>query len=367
MTRGLSILVCNILCYLATALIEEASNSRLVPFLRVDLNTTAIDEAQAIIYDTYSSEIHESLISHHAFVRFSPSILQHSTSKLLWPPSMVSHLTSRYPNHILIPDTFDEIFIMRQEFDYLDKDKKHYDGILKLPFITTARSLSYICGPPARLFAATSRQHHTTWPSSAIMLDFNRELHYVQAITADATPRIMIKASLHILPANASRWRRYATVYSHRIVFFAIKSLRNSFEAASGNRFQQAILMLLDNCFRGFNKIHAALPLSLIGVAIGRLLVAPLLHQPLSFVPYIGTLVLLTQRRLPKICSWVSFATAVPCSFARMQFSTFNALQHVAWLVMLQWVEQNGKIARRLVFAPIPDPIQLVTNSTVPS
>ena len=116
-----------------------------------------------------------------------------------------------YPNHILIPDTFDEIFIMRQEFDYLDKEQKHYDGILKLPFITTARSLSYICGPPARLFAATSRQHHTTWPSSAIMLDFNRELHYVQAITADATPRIMIKASLHILPANGQWFKTEST------------------------------------------------------------------------------------------------------------------------------------------------------------
>lgn len=50
-----------------------------------------------------------------------------------------------------IPDVFDEIYIMRDDFECVDNEKNYYDGIWKVHFSITARSLSYISGPSAPL------------------------------------------------------------------------------------------------------------------------------------------------------------------------------------------------------------------------
>jgi hypothetical protein len=34
-------------------------------------------------------------------------------------------------------------------------------------------------------------------------------------------------------------------------------------------------------------------------------------------------------------------------------------LQHLGWLVVMKWAEINGDMARELLFAPIPAPIQV--------
>jgi hypothetical protein len=61
----------------------------------------------------------------------------------------------------VIPDVYHEIYLMRPEFDLVDHDKIHLDGILKLPGLCTLRVLTYLSGDSATLVALTSQRNYT--------------------------------------------------------------------------------------------------------------------------------------------------------------------------------------------------------------
>jgi hypothetical protein len=244
-------------------------------------HAVAMAEARAIITNHYSHQIQISSISHHVFLRLaSPESRLHETvSRFLWPKTTIlKELVKIYSNHIFIPDVFDELYIMREEFDHIDPEKRHYDGILKLPFIHTARSLTYLSGETAELVAVSSRGRFQTEAGSAIVLDFNRELHYAicssssQQQQRKPPPRIMIKASLHVIPQGTPRFLQRIIIYSHRLVFFVIKTVRNGFER--GDSMERIILMGLDNVFRTLNKCHMVVPLVVVAGGLYMLLLA---------------------------------------------------------------------------------------------
>jgi hypothetical protein len=353
--------------------------SRCLPTFQVNLkkdHAIAMAVAQVIIANHYSNEIQTSSISHHVLLRLAaPQTRLHETvSQFMWPKTTIlKELVKIYSNHMFIPDVFDELYIMREEFDYIDPEKRHYDGILKLPFIDTARSLTYLSGETAELVAVSSSCRFQTKAGSAIVLDFNRELHYVILRSSSSQqekpppPRIMIKSSLHVIPHNTPRFLQLFIIYSHRLLFFVIKTVRNGFER-SGNGIERIVLMVLDNLFRTMNnKCHMVLPLAFVAIGLYMLLLAPLLRHPKAFVPYIICIACLCKQKMSALLSWVVFAGASVCSWCNNAHGDGSAmsalvlclLQHLGWLVVVKWAEINGDMAREVLFAPIPAPIKV--------
>jgi hypothetical protein len=273
---------------------------------------------------------------------------------------------------------------MRPEFDLVDQHKVHYDGILKLPGICTLRSLTYLPGTPATLVALTSHHNYTTLPGTSIVVDFNRELHYAHLTTTKSfqEPRVMIKAAIHLVDAETHPMITFLHIVAHRIIFFAIKSVRNAFESStSGNPSTKLGVMALDNVMRSLNKIHMALPLLVIGLPLGAVLIAPFWF-PLQFLPYLIHIVVVCFWNIESDRAMYMRFLAILIAFGRM-FSgakthpntTNKVLQiptasiqaisimllalHVAWIGLCWFMERNAHMAHHILLAPIPAPIEL--------
>ena len=135
-----------------------AAQAALFPAQKLAPPTSIEREAQRraldLIRETYNYD--NSNISHHFFVRLAPSTLQHELSKFVWNDNAMKAVRSKFPaGAFVVPDVYHEIYVMRPEIDFLDADKKHFDGP-KVPGLTTLRSLIYLEGAPARFVAETS-------------------------------------------------------------------------------------------------------------------------------------------------------------------------------------------------------------------
>lgn len=155
----------------------ESLNSLCVSAFQVNLDDPieidASNRALSFIQNTYRKDFYNSTISHHHFVRTAPRTIQDTLSEFVWNDSVLKEVRTKFVvgashestgatatslnNHhsrgssgvAVIQDVFDEIYIMRPEFDMLDQKKVHYDGNLKLPGICTIRALTYLSGKDA--------------------------------------------------------------------------------------------------------------------------------------------------------------------------------------------------------------------------
>lgn len=351
--------------------------------------SAAHQEALELIRQTYPSAYSNSAISHHFFVRLAPKALQTSISKFVWTSELIQAIAvpshHRFPQQLaqrcrIVPDVYHEIYLMRPETDFLDEHKAHYDGILKIPGLCTLRSLTYLEGRPATFVAATSGLNYTTYSGSTIILDFNRELHFAilpavnyqtketRGSSPVTPPRVIIKGAVHVFDCQTPDHVTFLYIVAHRIVFFAIKSLRNAFES-SESRF----LMAFDNVLRSLNKVHMLLPILAVALPLGLILSASI-RSPLQCLPYMFYIIVLVHPG-NDLSSWHtsllrSLATSValgrtlflmqsPGGCFSVRTLLTKGLLHFAWLGICGYFLLNAEMARCILLAPIPDPIEI--------
>ena len=377
-------------------------------FLKGSSEINASNRVLALIQKEYSGDYYNSSISHHYFVRTAPRAIQDALSEFVWTDSALKEVRSKFETSAggsvkVVHDVFDEIYLMRPEFDLADQKKVHYDGNLKISGICTIRALTYISGKNATLFALTSQENFTTFNHTAVVLDFDRELHYVSL--KDPTtqlpieemqypePRVMVKSALHVILPGTHPKVVYFRIALHRIMTFAARSFRRAFESKSHagtnapSKSNLVSMMAVDNLMRSLNKIHMALPLILIGLPLGAVFLAPALY-PAHFLPYIAFIIVRflflmkpTAQLTNVLCSSLLIAalsvvlllrstssftlrlkaeskmhamkTSSQTSPKLTRWITFPLiLLHIAWIGVCFYVEANSKMASNILLAP---------------
>ena len=386
-------------------------------FLDDPTEIDASNRALSLIQETYQQNYYNSSISHHHFVRTAPDEIQDTLSEFVWSNSTLKQVRTKFEMRpanrttldagggiTVIKDVFDEIFLMRPEFDLLDDKKVHYDGNLKIPGICTIRALTYLSGKDATLLALTSQQNYTTRNQTSIVLDFDRELHYVSLNnpnqapihpegTQTPEPRVMIKSALHVVLPGTHPLIAYLRIILHRIMVFAARTFRRAFESKSQSQSPSSSqsnlwMMAIDNLMRSMNKIHMILPLLLIGIPMGAIFLAPIFY-PLQLFPYIafiiarcffftdpiaqfstfwlpvcmasalsGTLVYgsksfgasMTKTMPIKKSAGPSFPSFPPNPFGVSEFCLI--VSHIAWVGVCLYVEANASMVNQILLAP---------------
>jgi len=367
-------------------------------FLHDPIETDAAKRALSLIQDAYHQGYYNSSISHHYFVRTAPVTVQDTLSEFVWSDSALKQVRTKFemandpvsPNNDegikVIHDVFDEIYLMRPEFDLLDEKKIHYDGNLKIPGICTIRALTYLSGKDATFFALTSQQNYTTKSHSSVVLDFDREMHYVSlnekspapfGSFRNVEPRVMVKSALHVVLPGTNPFVANLRIVLHRIMVFGARSFRRAFESKSHSRSDVSSnsnlsMMAIDNLMRSMNKVHMALPLTIIGLPLGAIFLAPIFY-PFQFLPYVALIIarcvfhtdIITQ--LYTRCLSMLIACAVLA--ASIRGSRFVGemrrkricllLLHVAWVGICFYVEANAGMANKILLAPLQKVINL--------
>ncbi|VEU42312.1 unnamed protein product [Pseudo-nitzschia multistriata] len=388
------------------------------------LEIDASNLALSLIKSAYHQDYYNSSISHHYFVRTAPSNIQEELSKFVWSGSVLKQIRARLrgtdgdcdadfanSDFRVIPDVFDEVYFMRPELDLLDEKKIHFDGNLKVPGICTIRALTYLSGNDATLFALTSDENYTTYSHSSIILDFNRELHYVALNSTSKTsmnqslgatymeqePRVMVKSAMHVIPPGNHFLLTHFQIGLHRIMVFGARSFRRAFESKSDQKMSSKLnlcMMAIDNTMRFLNKIHMMLPLIVIGLPLGVILYALILY-PLQFVPYIFHIVMRwryhTDQVIKKGVWWIVTGLIVLNNLASVTrnlqrhitasstISTMNKnkitsspalilvgvneirflLLHIGWIGVCYYFEANAEMGNRILLAPWQQTIRL--------
>lgn len=372
-------------------------------FLEGASEMDASNRALALIQKEYTDDYYHSSISHHHFVRTAPRAIQDALSKFVWTDSALKEVLSKFESETsiqVIPDVFDEIYLMRPEFDLVDQKKVHYDGNLKIPGLCTIRALTYLSGKDATFFALTTEANFTTFNHTAVVLDFDRELHYA-SLNHPTTqlsigmeeiqcpePRVMVKSALHVILPGTHPGMVYFRIVLHRIMVFAARSFRRAFESKSHAGTNAPIksnlvsMMAVDNLMRSLNKIHMALPLILIGLPLGAVFIAPVLY-PAHFLPYVAVIIarfLFLMTPTAQLAN-VLFSFLVIAAFSGifllrstssytlrlktelkmhvMKTSSHTypkffplVLLHIAWIGICFYVEANSEMASHILLAP---------------
>ena len=305
-----------------------------------------------LIRETYNYD--NSNISHHFFVRLAPSTLQHELSKFVWNDNALRAVRSRFPaGAFVVPDVYHEIYVMRPEIDFLDADKKHFDGP-KVQGLTTLRSLIYLKGARARFVAETSARNYTTDEGSTIILDFYRELHHVRV--NDTAPRVIIKAAIHVFDTKTPM--NYLKIAAHRLTFFGIKAVRGAFESS-----ESPLLMLFDNAMRSMNKSVGPWPLVALVVPLVLILIAQL-RFPFQTLPYAAHVLAVCVWELTRARRQILRTLATGVALGRVAAKGYGwtaVLSQAIWLGICLFMEANSDMARRILFAPIPHGVELDT------
>lgn len=151
-------------------------------------NNVAMAQVLVLIQQTFPQAYYNSSISHHFFVRMATPALQEQEARFVWTDNILCRIWQQYPSSTrVIPDVYHKIYLMQPEFDFVDDQNAHYDGILSLPGVRALRLLTYLVSQEspatsAVLVASSSQQNFSTDAGSTIALDFNRESHYASML-----------------------------------------------------------------------------------------------------------------------------------------------------------------------------------------
>ena len=342
---------------LSPILMLAAAQAALFPAQKLAPPTSIEREAQRraldLIRETYGAYAN-STISRHLFVRLAPSTLQNELSKFVWNDNALRAIRAQFPaGAFIVPDVYHEIYVMRPEIDFLDADKKHFDGP-KVPGLTTLRSLIYLEGARARFVAETSARNYTTDEGSTIILDFYRELHHVKV--NDTAPRVLIKAAIHVFDTETPM--NYLKIAAHRLIFFGIKAVRGAFESS-----ESTLLMLFDNAMRSMNKRVGPWPLVALLVPLLLILITQL-RFPLQTLPYAAHVLAVCVWELTRARRQILRTLATGVALGRVAAKGYGwtaVLSQAIWLGICLFMEANSDMARRILFAPIPHGVELDT------
>ena len=213
--------------------------------------------------------------SRHVYVRRLPAGVIAMIDLLRDSPQIVDAIRAQFPaDSVLTPMKHtDELYI-----SHYNKDRggdqglydRHYDGNLRsLPRVAVVRALIYLQSDASyKVVFRDSRVEKAFATYDYGLLDFHRELHWVEGRYNPADrQRMLLKCNYLIAPRNAT-WLARLAMGINTGVFYVVKAAMEY--SRSPRTPAQRAVGLLCNLFRVLNNVHPLIPVALsLAVAFG--------------------------------------------------------------------------------------------------
>lgn len=230
----------------------------------------AIDALARWVECTYA----EALVqrpSMHAYIRTLPDGIQRRIDQLRLHPQLQAAILAQFtPRARLVPMAHtDELYVSHYNKDGGGDQglfDRHYDGNLGfLRFVSVVRALIYL---------QSDRSYTVVFADSGVrrafgtydwgLLDFHRELHWVEGeYTPGGPQRILLKCNYLVAPRGAE-WAAGLAMAANTAVFYVVKAAMEYSKSPATPA--QVVVGWLCNAARRLNNVHAALPWAVVAV-----------------------------------------------------------------------------------------------------
>lgn len=234
----------------------------------------AIDALAQWVEVTYAAALAQRP-SMHVYIRNLPDGIQRQIDGLRRHPQVQEAILAAFDGRArLVPMSHtDELYV-----SHYNKDRggdqglfdRHYDGNLAfLRFVSVVRALIYLQSDRAYtvVFADSGlRKAFGTYDFG--LLDFHRELHWVEGEYMPGAPqRILLKCNYLVAPRGAG-WAVTLAIAANTAVFYVVKAAMEYSKSPSTS--SQRLVGWVCNAARRLNNRHSALPWSVLaGVTTG--------------------------------------------------------------------------------------------------
>jgi hypothetical protein len=165
----------------------------------------------------------------------------------------------------------DELYLSHYNKDYGGDHglfARHYDGNLRfLPFGAVVRALIYVQSDATyRVVFGDSRVAHAFGSHEFAILDFHRELHWVEGeYRPEDRQRILLKCNYLVAPPRPAMTR--ALLAANTGVFYVVKAAMEYSKSPSTPA--QHVVGWICNAARLLNNVHPLVPFGVLAAAVG--------------------------------------------------------------------------------------------------
>ena len=232
----------------------------------------AIDALARWVESTYAEALGQRP-SMHVYLRHLPDGIQRQIDGLRMHPRLQDAILAQFNQRArLVPMTHtDELYVSHYNKDGGGDQglfDRHYDGNLGfLRFVSVVRALIYLQSDRSYtvVFADSGlRQAFGTYDWG--LLDFHRELHWVEGEYTPGRPqRILLKCNYLVAPRGAE-WAVLLAIAANTAVFYVVKAAMEY--SKSPRTPAQVAVGWVCNAARRLNNVHPALPWAVLGALL---------------------------------------------------------------------------------------------------
>lgn len=232
----------------------------------------AIDALARWVESTYAEALGQRP-SMHVYLRHLPDGIQRQIDGLRMHPRLQDAILAQFNQRArLVPMTHtDELYVSHYNKDGGGDQglfDRHYDGNLGfLRFVSVVRALIYLQSDRSYtvVFADSGlRQAFGTYDWG--LLDFHRELHWVEGeYTPGGPQRILLKCNYLVAPRGAE-WAVQLAIAANTAVFYVVKAAMEY--SKSPRTPAQVAVGWVCNAARRLNNVHPALPWAVLGALL---------------------------------------------------------------------------------------------------
>lgn len=232
----------------------------------------AIDALARWVESTYAEALGQRP-SMHVYLRHLPDGIQRQIDGLRMHPRLQDAILAQFNQRArLVPMTHtDELYVSHYNKDGGGDQglfDRHYDGNLGfLRFVSVVRALIYLQSDRSYtvVFADSGlRQAFGTYDWG--LLDFHRELHWVEGEYTPGRPqRILLKCNYLVAPRGAE-WAVQLAIAANTAVFYVVKAAMEY--SKSPRTPAQVAVGWVCNAARRLNNVHPALPWAVLGALL---------------------------------------------------------------------------------------------------
>jgi hypothetical protein len=227
-----------------------------------------IDALAVWIEERYREELRQRP-SKHVYVSTLPSAAIEGIDRLRDSATIRSAILQHFDADAVITPMkhTDELYLSHYNKDYGGDHGlygKHYDGNLRfLPVGSVVRALIYLrSNANYKVVFEDSRVEKAFTTYEFGLLDFHRELHWVEGeYEPDGPQRMLLKCNYLIAPRNPA-WLTRALLGANTGVFYVVKAAMEY--SKSPKNPPQFAVGLVCNLFRVLNNVHPLVPLALV-------------------------------------------------------------------------------------------------------
>ncbi len=260
-----------------TTALNPIADPQLFPAYAGEFNTPASRHTIDALVQWTEHEFRDDLArrpSKHVYVRRLPETIVAQIDVLRDSPVIHAAILRQFPpGHVLTPMKHtDELYLSHYNKDFGGDHglyAKHYDGNLRfISSCAVVRALIYLQSDATyTVVFGDSQLSHPFVTYEFALLDFHRELHWVEGTYDSSSPsRILLKCNYFIAPSKQA-WRQKAILATNTSVFYIVKAAMEY--AKSPRNPLQFGIGLLCNLFRKLNNAHPYLPLAAAALLIG--------------------------------------------------------------------------------------------------